>query len=175
MLRNEVVNLRALMQQLKPLDLDSKEFTVYIADLVDRFKRETGRTIEFASKVEEIDLPPMVLSELAKIVQEALANVRKHSQAQQVNIELSSDNGNYKIQIDDDGQGLGWTGRFTLRELQAMRRGPTVIKERVQGIAGELIINTAPGGGTRLEIIVPRRSSPSDETFLESHPYSDRR
>ena len=175
LLRNEVVNLRALMQQLKPLDLDSKEFTVYIADLVDRFRKETGRTIEYVSKVEEIDLPPMVLSELAKIVQEALANARKHSQAQQVHIELSSENGNYKILIDDDGQGLGWAGRFTLRELQAMRRGPTVIKERIQGIGGELIIDTAPGGGTRLEIIVPRRSSPTDETFLESHPYSDRR
>lgn len=174
LLRNEVINLRALMQQLKPLDLDAGEFTGYITDMVERFRKETGRAIEFVTEVEAIDLPPMVLSELAKIVQEALANIRKHSQAQKVHIQLSDGNDKYKIVVDDDGQGLGWAGRLTLRELQAMGRGPMMIKERVQGIGGELIIDSAPGRGTRLEIMVPRRSSLIDETTLESSPYSDR-
>lgn len=174
LLRNEVINLRTLMQQLKPLDLDSREFTGFITDMVDRFRKETGRAIEFVTDVEAIDLPPMVLSELAKIVQEALANIRKHSQAQQVHIQLSHEDDKYKIVVDDDGRGFGWAGRLTLRELQATRRGPVVIKERVQGIGGELIVDSAPGRGARLEIIVPKKTSLTDETLLESHPYSDR-
>ncbi len=174
LLRDEVVNLRELMQQLKPLDLDSRELTGFIAELADRFRKETGNSIEFVTDLDEIDLPPVVLSELAKIVQEALVNVRKHSKARNVLIQLRYENGRYKIVVDDDGQGFGWAGRLSLQELQATRRGPIIIKERVQGIGGELLIDSTPGGGTRLEVSVPRRTSSTDGTLFEPHPYPPR-
>jgi two-component system sensor histidine kinase DegS len=174
LLRDEVVNLRELMQQLKPLDLDSRELTGFIAELAERFRKETGNSIEFVTELDEIDLPPAVLSELAKIVQEALVNVRKHSKARNVLIQLGYDQGRYKIVVDDDGQGCGWAGRLSLQELQATRRGPIIIKERVQGIGGELLIDSTPGGGTRLEVSVPRRTSSADGTLFEPHPYSPR-
>ena len=53
----------------------------FLADTVERFQRETGITARFTSDLEEPDMPQPVCRELARIVQEGLVNVRKHSQA----------------------------------------------------------------------------------------------
>jgi two-component system nitrate/nitrite sensor histidine kinase NarX len=81
LLREEVLKLRELMQQMKSLDVDSRKLLGFLGDAVERFQRETGISARFLSEVEEIDMPPQVCRELARIVQEGLVNVRKHSGA----------------------------------------------------------------------------------------------
>ena len=44
-----------------------------------------------------------------------------------------------------------------LTELDDFRRGPTVIKERVRAVGGDLLIESTPGRGSRLEITVPQK------------------
>jgi signal transduction histidine kinase len=63
----------------------------------------------------------------------------------------------WKLVIDDDGHGFPFAGRFTLTELDEYRRGPTVIKERVRAIGGDLVIESTPGHGSRLEITIPQK------------------
>ncbi len=174
LLRNEVINLRELMQQLKPLDLDSREFTGYLVDLIERFRKESGRSIGFVTDIEEVDLPPFILYELAKIVQEALVNIRKHSRADNVVVQLSCDTDTYKLSVEDDGQGFEWTGQLSLEALQKSGKGPMIIKERVRGIGGDLSIDSRPGQGTRIVVSVPRKTKAADGTFFESYPYPDR-
>ncbi|MBI1984391.1 MAG: hypothetical protein HYS61_09350, partial [Acidobacteria bacterium] len=45
-----------------------------------------------------------------------------------------------------------------LAELDAARKGPLVIKERVRSIGGELVVESAPGRGARLEILIPQKA-----------------
>jgi len=94
---------------------------------------------------------------LARIVQEALVNVRKHSRARQVLVRLGSRNGAWHVLIEDDGQGFPFAGRVSQAELDTLGKGPLVIKERVRLIEGELTIESNPGQGSRLEISVPQR------------------
>jgi signal transduction histidine kinase len=101
-------------------------------------------------------MPHPVFRELARIVQEALVNVRKHSQARQVLVRLGTKNGNWKVEIEDDGRGFPFEGRLSQHELETTGKGPLVIKERVRLIAGELTIESSPGRGSRLEITVPQ-------------------
>src|SRR5580704_13380403 len=157
LLREEVLKLRELMQQMKTLDVDSKKLLGLLSDTVERFQRETGISARFLSDLDELNMPQPVCRELARIVQEALVNVRKHSQARQVLVRLGSRNGAWHVLIEDDGRGFPFGGRHSQAELEAMGKGPLVIKERVRLIEGELTIESTPGQGSRLEITVPQR------------------
>jgi len=156
LLREEAVNLRELMQQLNPPALDPKQLLDYIADTVEKFRRETGIAAQFMCELEEVSLPPRVCRELARILQEALVNVRKHSRAGNVLVQFTADPEGWRLVVDDDGRGFEFSGRLSQTELDAARKGPLVIKERVRSIGAELEIESDPGRGARLEIRLPR-------------------
>jgi signal transduction histidine kinase len=103
-----------------------------------------------------LDLSPRVCGEVARIVQEALVNVRKHSGAKTVLVRVSAPDGYWKFEIDDDGRGFGFAGRHSHADLEIGRKGPVVIKERVRSIGGTLAVESAPGQGARVEIWLPR-------------------
>ena len=157
LLREEVLKLRELMQQLKSLEIDSRRLVPFLADAVERFQRETGIAARFTSDAQELDMPAVVCREVARIVQEALVNVRKHSKAQNVFVVLNSENDNFRAVIQDDGKGFDFSGRMSQAELEEARKGPAVIKERVRSIGAELTIESAPGQGARLEITLAKK------------------
>jgi len=157
LLREEVLKLRELMQQMKTLDVDSKRLLGLLTDTVERFQRETGISARFLSDLNELNMPQPVCRELARIVQEALVNVRKHSRAHQVLVRLGSRNGAWHVLIEDDGCGFPFAGRLAQDELDILGKGPVIIKERVRLIEGELTVESTPGSGSRLEITVPQR------------------
>jgi signal transduction histidine kinase len=157
LLREEVLKLRELMQQMKSIDVDSRKLIGFLLDTVERFQRETGITARFSSDLEQPDMPRPVCRELTRIVQEGLVNVRKHSRAHTVMVRLSSTNGRWTLVIEDDGCGFPFTGKLSQVELDTLGRGPLVIKERVRVIAGELTVESTPGQGSRLEITVPQK------------------
>ena len=154
-LREEVLKLRELMEQVKPLDVGSAQLLDFLTDHVDKFRRQTGIAATFISELERVMLPARTCAELARIVQEALVNVRRHSQARNVVVRFSREASCWKLVIDDDGCGFSFSGRLAQSDLDAMRKGPVVIKERVRAIGGSLAIESQPGGGARLEVTLP--------------------
>jgi two-component system sensor histidine kinase DegS len=158
LLRQEVLNLRELMQQMMPVDIGPKQLLDFLAYTVDKFRRDTGIAAAFTSALEEVHLPQRVSVEVARILQEALVNIRKHSGAKNVLVRFDSVDGNLKLIVDDDGRGFGFSGRLTQNDLDSARRGPVVIKERVRSLGGELTIDSGPGRGARLEISFPQKN-----------------
>jgi len=158
LLRMEVLNLREVMQQMKPVDLGPRKLLDFLALAVDKFGHDTGISARFVSPLEEVAVSPRVATEVARIVQEALANVRKHSTARHVVVRFDSQDGLWRLVIDDDGRGFGFSGRLSQAELDAARKGPLVIKERVRSIGGQLSVESGPGKGARLEITFPQRA-----------------
>jgi signal transduction histidine kinase len=157
LLREEVLKLRELMQQMKSLDVDARRLLGFLHDTVERFQRETGISARFHSDVGEVDMPQHVCREVARIVQEGLVNVRKHSRAQQVFVRLGAKNGSWYVTIEDDGQGFPFSGRLSDTELEKVGKAPAVITERVRLIDGELTVESNPGRGSRLEVRLPQR------------------
>ena len=82
LLRQEVLNLRELMQTMRPIEIGPHQFLDFIAQLVERFSRDTGVEARFVSELQEVTMPPATCRELARVVQEGLVNIRKHSGAQ---------------------------------------------------------------------------------------------
>jgi signal transduction histidine kinase len=157
LLREEVLKLRELMQEMKSIDVDARKLPAVVNDTVERFQRETGIAARFVFDLEPSEMSPRVCRELVRIVQEALVNVRKHSRARQVLVRLFSKADTWKLTVEDDGLGFDFAGRLSQAQLEEARRGPLVIKERVRLIDGELTIESTPGQGSRLEITVPQQ------------------
>jgi signal transduction histidine kinase len=156
LLREEVLKLRELMQQMKAIDIDSDRLLGVLNDTVERFARETGISARFVTDIEELNMPQRVCRELLRIVQEGLVNVRKHSGARHALVRLASSSGGWNLTLEDDGKGFPFEGRLSQKEMEDLGRGPMIIKERVRLIEGELTVESTPGQGTRLEVSVPR-------------------
>ena len=156
MLREEVLKLRELMQQMKSIDVDAQRLLPVLHDTVERFQRETGISARFVTDVEGPDMPQRVCRELVRIVQEGLVNVRKHSGARHALVRLESSESQWNLSLEDDGKGFPFSGRYSQTQLDEVGTGPMIIKERVRLIAGELTVESTPGQGTRLEVTVPR-------------------
>ena len=163
LLREEVLKLRELMQQMKSIDVDSRRFLTVVADTVERFQRETGISARFVTDIERPEMPGKVCRELVRIVQEGLVNVRKHSQARHALVRLSESPSQWSLTMEDDGKGFPFSGRLSQEQLEALGKGPVIIKERVGLIAGALTVESNPGAGARLEIKVPRGGEVSHE------------
>ncbi|HEY3383864.1 MAG TPA: histidine kinase [Vicinamibacterales bacterium] len=155
-LAQEVLNVRDLMQMLKLDDVDPTNFVEHVADTVERFQVRTGIRARFLCDLNEVALPPRVCRQLAAIVQESLANVRKHSGAKNVVVRFAQTPDGWCLDVEDDGTGFDFEGRLSLKELASERRGPVIIKERVRSIGGQLTIDSRLGRGARLEITLAR-------------------
>ena len=156
-LANEIRGVRDLMHELEPTDFAPRRLLERLPELIDRFQRETGIAAQFVSEVEEVTLAPPVCHELARITREALVNVRKHSGAHNVVVRFISEAGCSKLIIDNDGRGLGFTGRLSQAELDRRRKGPVVIKERVCAMGADLAVESSERG-VRLEVTLPPRT-----------------
>ena len=156
LLREEVLKLRELMQQMKAIEVDKERLIRVLHDTVERFQRETGISARFVTDVENLDMPQRVCGEILRIVQEGLVNVRKHSGARHALVRLASSPNRWNLTLEDDGKGFPFAGRFSQQEMEENGKGPMIIRERVRLIAGQLTVESTPGQGSRLEITVPR-------------------
>ncbi len=84
--------------------------------------------------------------EVMRVVQEALANVRRHSGARRAKVTLGLEDDEVRVEIEDDGQGFGPETPPGI--------GLTGMRERVQGIGGRLEVSSEEGVGTRVRMRV---------------------
>jgi len=153
--RDEVVTVRELMEGIRVGDVRSADMLHHLTEVVDRFSRYTGIAARFVSDGRPAALSAHSRRQVARIVHEALVNVRKHSGADRVLVRADVDDGWWRLSIEDDGKGFSFAGRKTLDELVAQHQGPRTIVERVRIIGGDLAVESRPGFGARLEVAVP--------------------
>jgi signal transduction histidine kinase len=154
--QDEIASLREFTQQLRTHEVDSSNFLGYLSNAATKFQCEHGITTRFISELDAVKLSPFVCGKLARIVLEALVNVRKHSQASEIYIRLGSRNGDLVIGIFDNGRGFGFSGQYTHEELLASGKGPAVIMERARSINARVSIESVEGSGSCLEISLPQ-------------------
>jgi len=153
--------------------LDPKHLLDFLSGFVDRYRYETGITAKFICGVADVNVPSATCQEIAAIVQEALANVHRHSGAENVTVRLDPEENAWVLTIEDDGRGFEFSGRLSLAELERIRRGPLIIKQRARAIGAELTVHSRPGQGAQLEIRFPRQGKLTDDNGV-SNPHSDR-
>ncbi len=94
-------------------------------------------------------LSPLAEVQLVRVIQEALTNVRKHAHARAVRVQIGQSDHTLQVQVIDDGCGFAQAGS------PAGHFGLQTMRERVQGIGGQLQVESQPGAGTRVQMSVP--------------------
>jgi two-component system nitrate/nitrite sensor histidine kinase NarX len=118
-----------------------------------RLAKETGVHVFLQNECRQVQLPVITEMQLLRVVQEALTNVRKHAQAQTVRLLLTCrPSGALVLLVEDDGVGFSApadTGP------PGERIGLSIMAERARRVGADLRIESEPGEGTRVELILP--------------------
>jgi two-component system nitrate/nitrite sensor histidine kinase NarX len=152
--------LRELINSFRA-PLDQRGLVTALGKLVERFNQETGIAAFFQPDCLKTDLDTNQEMQALRIVQESLANVRKHAQAHTVRVLLRCRGPDtYLILVEDDG--IGFEGAAP-KGNPGEHIGLSIMEERARRIDGELSIESEPGEGTRVELII--RSARSEASL----------
>ena len=150
-------DMRELISDLLTVSLPSEGFCTTLRQVVTRFERETGLPVRLEivhdahAVCDPSVLPPMVGVQLLRIVQEALANVRKHAESPtQIGVELRAEGGQLRLTIADNGAGF----EPLAADRDGKHYGLQVMRQRAERIGGQITIRSSTGQGTRVEVTV---------------------
>ncbi|MBI4538268.1 MAG: sensor histidine kinase [Gemmatimonadetes bacterium] len=140
---------------LRPPALDALGLVAALEAHVRSITDATGIDIEFHTGPLEGTLSPDAELALYRIVQEALANVIRHSRATCVQVTLRVTSGQVIAKIQDNGRG------FAVEHTLAQTKGFGLfgMRERTEYLGGRLEICSQPGEGTCIEVSIPRTAS----------------
>ncbi len=127
-----------------------EDMILWLKPLSDEFEKNSGMRVErnFPSSLPKIE--PEIQAQLLRIVQEALSNVRKHSQASQVRIEARNWKGVLILEISDNGVG------FSAEDVpEFSRHGLRGMRERAELIGADFQVISKPQAGTTVRIHLP--------------------
>ena len=121
-----------------------------IRTLATRFERQAGAAVRLHFTGQSLPLAPDVQLHVMHILQEALANVRKHAGAASVDIEMRRGPG-YVFVVRDDGRGFDASRGDDSGDHVGLR----IMRERAQRIGATLDIRSRPGEGTEIALSIP--------------------
>ena len=143
------LELRELLSHFR-IRMDERGLIPAIENLVERFKKECDIHIFFQNECQDLNLPPVQEVHLLHIIQESLANIRKHSGAENVRVMIRCQPGQiFHVLIEDDGMGIS---SEVCNGQPGEHVGLTIMKERANRIGAELNIESEVGEGTRVEL-----------------------
>jgi signal transduction histidine kinase len=154
---NALTEVRRLALGLRPSLLDDFGLAPALERLVEdmRAHHPINYSLDVVGVI-GLRLPEQVATAVFRIVQEALTNVVKHSQARQVAVTVRQANGNVLVCVSDDGCGIE---PARLRALPAGHLGLRGMGERAALLGGEFSLDSDPGRGTRVTVTIPAKGA----------------
>ncbi|QDU74498.1 Signal transduction histidine-protein kinase/phosphatase DegS [Bremerella volcania] len=147
-LSNSIVEIRRLLNGLRPLSLEQGGVIAALDDLVTRMT-EGEFMIGFEHEVQFDRLAPSLEMAIYRTVQEGVNNARKHSGAHRVEVSIKQDDKRIVLQIADQGRG------FEPGKIDPRRCGISGIRERASLLGGTAQIDSSPGQGTTISVSLP--------------------
>lgn len=149
--RTSLEQARRVVLDLRPELLEERALPEAIDRAAGRWSEESGISFEVTITGERYALHPEIEVTLLRAVQEALNNVRKHANAAEVSITLSYMDDVIILDVQDDGN----MRQEPLKRPLSSGFGLQAMRERVQQLGGEVLLENEPGEGTTLVVSVP--------------------
>lgn len=144
--------VRDLLTELRPAVLDDYGLEAALRAYIDEFTPRYN--IQVALEVANEPFPRLKSSlevTLLRIAQEALTNIARHAQANQVTLSLRLKNDNVYLTVLDNGIGMENSPGKTHRSSHGLR----IMRERAEAFGGTIKIGSSPEKGTRVEAMIP--------------------
>ena len=139
---------RRIIRALSPARLDGATLPEAVERIVAAFAEETDTPADVVVEGDVLAAAPQAEVVALRVVQESLANVRKHARAHAVRVRLSYAGDSVEITVHDDGAGFR-------PEAPADGFGLAGMRSRVAEAGGEVDVRSAPGAGTDVTALVP--------------------
>lgn len=149
--------IRELSLNLRPPMLDDLGLIPTLRWYVKQYANRLNLKTRLEAQQLEERLPPALETALYRVVQEALTNVARHAQANQVQVRLQRQEAMIMICIEDDGQGFD-VAKVIASKAAVKGMGLLGMRERITLLGGRLDIQSQPGQGTRLRVEVPQEN-----------------
>jgi len=152
-LEEAIANLRGLITDLRPAALDELGVQAALEGLAERTARhglDVDMSVELAYQEgrESARHTPELETALYRIVQETLTNASKHGEAKRAVVEIREEAATVHLTVRDDGDGFD-------PDVETDGFGLLGMRERVELLGGELVINSAPGRGATVTVSIP--------------------
>jgi len=148
-LRESINDVRELLVHFRTRT-NTDDVEAALQETLQKFKHQTGLSTHFQVTGAGLPLPADVQVQVLHVVQEALSNVRKHSQATQVTLEVTKGKA-WRFVVRDDGRGFD----PELSDRQNVRVGMKIMQERAQRIGASVQVRSELGKGTRMQLSLP--------------------
>ena len=143
---------RRIIEDLRPSSLSNLGLVAALDILVKGFdERFEGRIV---TELEPVSLAPSGDLTVYRLVQEALTNIAKYAQAKTIRIELRAEASQVHVAVTDDGIG------FDTARVRSTAHGLLGMHYRVEAEGGRMTLESTPGNGTRIEVLLPERIKP---------------
>lgn len=147
--RANLDDARRSVMDLRAAPLEGRTLVEAVRTLTAEFAQRTGIRVQLDDIGGQRPLPIRIETGVYRIVQEALANVERHAQAQHVILSLTLTPAELTLDIDDDGRG------FDPDALPDDRFGLVGMNERARLMGGTLSLSSEAGEGTTLSVCIP--------------------
>jgi len=132
------------------IDLSGNSLQGWLEQTVEEFQDSSGFVVELSEMDVKTELPPEIHAQLIRIVQEALSNVRKHAEAENIWISCREFEGDLWLEIRDDGVG------FSPEDVpKPSRHGLKGMRERAELIGADFQVISYPRKGTTIRLRLP--------------------
>lgn len=154
LIRDTINDTRRIIYNLRPMSLDDLGFIPTLKRYIEKIDNESDYTICLEVKSSDYQLSSIINLSLFRIVQEALNNVSKYSNATQVNIIVTYNKDNIELIIEDNGIGFD-INEVSKNNSKSKGLGLSIMKERVVLLGGKIDIKSQLHEGTTFVIKVP--------------------
>jgi len=164
--QHSLTDLRRIVAALAPAELEESALAAAIERMLEVLHTDTG--IEVSLEVDPAlpALPTPVEVMFLRVAQSALANVRQHSEAGAVDVELAMAGSDARLTVTDDGVGFSEPTSAS----GGSSYGLSAMRSRLREFAGELEVRSAPGEGSALIASVPVSASPVSGSPVSASP-----
>lgn len=160
--------LERLISDLRPSHLDDLGLSAALRWYTGRIQEHASISIRVDITGEEKDLDEAMKITVFRIIQESLNNIIKHAQASHVNIHLSYEAKNVRIDVWDNGIGFDMD-QAKLKPTGRPSLGLAGMEERAALVGGSVSIQSRPGYGTEIEALIPYHHNGSKAEVKDDH------
>lgn len=144
-------DVRGAIVDLRTLSGPTRKFDEVLREYIDRWKAQNEIDVKLMID-DHLVIPSGVELQLTRIIQESLANVRKHAKATEAAVEMRMQDGKLLLTVSDNGTGFAQDG---LGRTVFPRFGLSTMRERAESIGGTFAIDSTPGAGTTIRVELP--------------------
>jgi PAS domain S-box-containing protein len=144
-----IAAVKKISSELHPAELDYLGLVAAIKSEAESFSNRFGISCEFNFEIEETSLNKEQELAAFRVFQELLRNIRRHANADKINIRLTQGDDNFRLSVEDNGRGITETEKKAEKSL-----GLLGMKERIQHVGGTFEIKGVEGLGTTATIAI---------------------